>query len=76
MSPSDSSRYLSQEVEPDHEEPEEGHQEVLLVRRLRHVGGIVVGLEYAAHSLRVGNPEPVCPVQAHRRRQLIESEVS
>ena len=65
-----------QEVESYHQEPEEGHQEVLLVRRRRYVGDVVVGLEYAAHSPGVGDPELVCPVHAHRERQLIESVVS
>ena len=69
------SRNLPQEVEPDHEQPKEGHQEVLLVRRRRYVGDVVVGLEDAAHSPGVGDPELVRPVHAHRERQIIESVV-
>ena len=41
---------LPQEVESDHEECEECHEEKLLVRRRRYVGDVVIGLEDAAHS--------------------------
>jgi hypothetical protein len=49
---------LPQKIDSGHEEPEEGHEEVLLVRRRRWVGDVIVGLEYAAHSPGVGNPGP------------------